>query len=68
MITSSVIAPSVLFDELELEPIHEDVPKPPIVPAPPLSGSQRAEGGGRKAGPLPDGHASETKAHGSAGY
>jgi hypothetical protein len=73
--TSSVIAPSVLFDELEFEPIHEDVPKPPIVPAPPLSGSQRAESGGRKAGPLPDshgsktnGHGSETNAHGSAAY
>ncbi len=41
--TASVIAPAVLFDELEFEPIHEDVPKPPIVPAPPLSGSQKAE-------------------------
>jgi TldD protein len=37
--TASVIAPAVLFDELEFEPIHEDVPKPPIVPAPPLSGA-----------------------------
>jgi hypothetical protein len=64
--TASVIAPAVLFDELEFEPIHEDVPKPPIVPAPPLSGSQRAEGGRQKAGsgeqkagPLPDGRGSE---------
>jgi TldD protein len=37
--SASVIAPAVLFDELEFEPIHEDVPKPPIVPAPPLSGA-----------------------------
>jgi hypothetical protein len=49
--TSSVIAPSVLFDEMEFEAVHEDVPQPPIVPAPPLSGSQRA--GAEK--PLPDG-------------
>src|SRR5260370_26194033 len=34
---ASVIAPAVLFDELELEPIQEDLPRPPIVPAPPLS-------------------------------
>ena len=40
--TASVIAPAVLFDELELEPIQEDVPKPPIVPAPALSASQKA--------------------------
>ncbi|HTA42327.1 MAG TPA: metallopeptidase TldD-related protein, partial [Bryobacteraceae bacterium] len=53
--TASVIAPAVLFDELEFEPIHEDVPKPPIVPAPALSGSQKAEGVGRRVG-------------GSAGY
>lgn len=36
--TSSVIAPAVLFEELELEPVQEDVPKPPIVPAPSLTG------------------------------
>ncbi len=35
--SSSVIAPAVLFDELELEPIQEEVSKPPIVPAPKLS-------------------------------
>jgi hypothetical protein len=59
--TSSVIAPAVLFDEMEFEPIHEDVPKPPIVPAPPLSGAQRAGGG-----PLPDGRGSVGLDRGSA--
>jgi TldD protein len=34
--SASVIAPSVLFDELELEPVQEETPKPPIVPPPPL--------------------------------
>ena len=34
----SVIAPSLLFDELELEPTEEETPKPPIVPPPPLGG------------------------------
>ncbi|HUA20594.1 MAG TPA: metallopeptidase TldD-related protein [Bryobacteraceae bacterium] len=48
--TASVIAPALLFDELELEPVQEEVPKPPIVPAPPLTGlpvpsqSQKAVG------------------------
>jgi hypothetical protein len=36
--SASVIAPAVLFDELELEPIQEEAPKLPIVPAPPLVG------------------------------
>jgi len=35
--TASVIAPAVLFDELELEPVQEEIPKPPIVPPPALS-------------------------------
>jgi len=35
--TSSVIAPAILFDELELEPVQEEVSKPPIVPAPALT-------------------------------
>jgi TldD protein len=35
--TSSVVAPALLFDELELEPIQEEVSKPPIVPAPPVA-------------------------------
>jgi TldD protein len=37
--SSSVVAPAVLFDELELEPIQEEVSKPPIVPAPALTGA-----------------------------
>ncbi len=36
--TSSVIAPAVLFEELELAPVQEETPKPPIVPAPALTG------------------------------
>src|SRR3984885_1420900 len=36
--TASVIAPAVLFEELELEPIKEETPKPPIVPPPALTG------------------------------
>ena len=36
--TASVIAPAVLFEELELEPVEEEIPKPPIVPPPPLTG------------------------------
>jgi len=35
----SVIAPAILFDELELEPVQEETPKPPIVPPPPLRGA-----------------------------
>jgi hypothetical protein len=38
---ASVIAPGILFDELELEPVQQEVPKPPIVPPPPLSGATR---------------------------
>jgi TldD protein len=36
--SASVIAPAVLFDELEIEPVQEEIPKPPIVPPPPLGG------------------------------
>ena len=36
---SSVIAPGILFDELEIEPVQQEVPKPPIVPPPPLTGT-----------------------------
>jgi TldD protein len=36
--TSAVIAPAVLFEELELEPAKEETLKPPIVPPPALSG------------------------------
>jgi len=34
--TASVIAPAVLFEEMELAPVEEEKPQPPIVPAPPL--------------------------------
>jgi hypothetical protein len=33
---ASVIAPSMLFDDLELERPQDDMPKPPVVPPPPL--------------------------------
>ncbi|MBI5281443.1 MAG: hypothetical protein HY858_07155 [Candidatus Solibacter usitatus] len=33
----STIAPSLLFQELELEPDTDDLPKPPVVPPPPLA-------------------------------
>jgi len=35
--TSSIIAPAILFEELELEPSKQETPKPPIVAAPTLS-------------------------------
>jgi hypothetical protein len=35
--TADVIAPAVLFDELELEPAKDESLKPPIVPPPPLT-------------------------------
>jgi hypothetical protein len=34
---TSVIAPALLFDDLELEKIPGELPKPPIVPPPPLT-------------------------------
>ena len=37
---SSVVAPSMLFEDLELERPQDDLPKPPLVPAPPLSTSR----------------------------
>ena len=37
---AAVVAPGVLFDELELEPNQQDVPKPPIVPPPPLHSTE----------------------------
>jgi TldD protein len=37
---SSVVAPSMLFEDLELERPQDDLPKPPVVPAPPLSASR----------------------------
>ena len=39
--TAAVIAPAVLFEELELEPAkQEETPKPPIVPPPALTSQQ----------------------------
>ncbi|MGJ5815573.1 metallopeptidase TldD-related protein [Paludibaculum fermentans] len=37
VVGASVVAPPVLFEELELEPNTDDLPKPPIVPPPPLT-------------------------------
>jgi len=34
---TSVISPALLFEDLELEKIQGEVPRPPIVPAPPLT-------------------------------
>lgn len=34
---TSVIAPSLLFEDVELEPIPGDLTRPPIVPPPPLA-------------------------------
>jgi len=41
MTTASVIAPAVIFEELELTPVQEETPQPPIVP-PPALGTQSA--------------------------
>jgi TldD protein len=41
--TASVIAPAVLFEELELQPAKEETPKPPIVPPPALTGQVAAQ-------------------------
>ncbi len=34
---TSVVAPSVLVDDVELEPVQADYPRPPLVPPPPLT-------------------------------
>jgi len=36
---STVVSPGILFDEMELEPVEEEPPRIPLVPAPPLTGS-----------------------------
>jgi len=36
--TASVIAPAVLFEEMELEPAKDETLKPPLVPPPTLTG------------------------------
>ncbi len=43
--TSSVIAPAVLFEEMELEPAKEETPEAPIVPPPALIGQPTASAG-----------------------
>jgi hypothetical protein len=39
---TSVIAPSLLIDDLELEKAQDELTRPPLVPPPALSGAQRA--------------------------
>jgi len=34
---ASVVAPSLLIDDLELHPLEDELPKLPVVPAPELS-------------------------------
>jgi len=34
---TSVVAPGLLFDEIEFEPPHDQLPKPPVVPPPSLA-------------------------------
>ena len=36
IVNSTIVAPSVLFDDLEMEQILDETPNPPIVPPPPL--------------------------------
>jgi TldD protein len=57
--TASIVAPAVLFEELELEPAKEETPKPPIVPPPTLT-SQPAKN------PLAHARGSETQGGGPA--
>jgi len=63
MTTASVIAPAVLFEELELQPVKEETPKPPIVPAPALTGQASATA----RTPLAHARASEPRPSGSGG-
>ena len=41
---NSVIAPSLLIDDLEMEKPQEELTRPPLVPPPPLSSRQAAKG------------------------
>lgn len=45
--TTSVVAPAVLFEEMELAPLQEETPKPPIVPPPALGETVAASAGAR---------------------
>ncbi len=58
--TASVIAPAMLFEELELEPAKEETLKPPIVPPPTLT-EPRPSG----SGPLAHARGSEGRPSGS---
>lgn len=40
--TSDVIAPAILFEEMELQPAKQETPKPPIVPPPPMTAPSTA--------------------------
>jgi len=55
MTTATVIAPAVLFEELELEPAKEETPKPPIVPPPTLTGQPSNKPIAKGAQPRPSG-------------
>jgi hypothetical protein len=37
---TSVIAPGVLFEDLELDPVEDELPRPPVVPPPVISQSR----------------------------
>jgi hypothetical protein len=37
---TSVIAPAVLFEDLELDPVEDELPRPPVVPPPVISQSR----------------------------
>src|SRR3984885_7207858 len=63
MTTASVIAPAVLFEELELQPVKEETPKPPIVPPPALTGQSSAAA----RTPLAHARGSEPRPSGSGG-
>jgi len=45
--SASVVAPAVLFEEMELAPVEEETLKPPIVPAPALGGQASTGASGR---------------------
>ena len=58
-----VIAPAVLFEELELQPVKEETPKPPIVPPPALTGQSSATA----RAPVAHARGSEPRPSGSGG-
>ena len=44
---ATVVAPSILIDDLELHPVEEEFPKLPVVPAPELTASRAGQGAAR---------------------